>query len=149
MSEELDPAVAEVLVGAAMRFPPLTGGNKVLCIKRQLQECMSRLAQEAYTTGFLMGQKEQFHLLGPGQRPAWMDIRLDDPNDLASNHVRFKPAVLKSLVDAGYRRLGDLRWVPNRELMDLYYIGFKSARQVLAVVRRFERGAEATPVGIP
>ena len=36
-----------------------------------------------------------------------------------------------------------------RELMDLHYIGFKSARQVLAVVRKFERDAEAPPVGTP
>jgi hypothetical protein len=42
--------------------------------------------------------------------------------------------VLKSLIDAGYRRLGDLRWVPNRELMGLHYIGFKTARHVLAGV---------------
>ena len=73
-----------------------------------------------------------------------MDIRLDDPDDLAKHHIRFKPVALKSLVEAGYRRLGDLRWVSNRELTGLYYIGFKTARQILAVVRRFEREAETS-----
>jgi hypothetical protein len=40
--DELDPAVAEVLVGAAMSLLPLTPGQKVLCTKRQSQECMSK-----------------------------------------------------------------------------------------------------------
>ena len=72
-----------------------------------------------------------------------MDIRLDDPEDLARNHIRFQPVVLRSLLDAGYRRLGDLRWVPRRELMNLHYVGFKWAAQIRAVVQRFEwDGAE-------
>ena len=102
MPEELDPAVAETLVGSAMGFLPTTHGNKVLCTKRQLRECMLRLAQEAYTTGFLLGQKEQACLLGHGQRPAWMDIRLDDPQDLAKHNIRLRPIVLRSLIGAGY-----------------------------------------------
>ncbi len=72
-----------------------------------------------------------------------MDIRLDDPNDLANNDIRFQPVVLKSLVGAGYQRLGDLRWVPGRELMNLHYVGFKWARAIRAVVRRFESDASA------
>ena len=113
MPEELDPAVAQVLMNAAMGFLPLTPANRVLCTKRQLQECMSRLAQEAYATGFLLGQKEQFCLLGTGQqRPAWMDIRLGDPRDLAKHNIRLRPIVLRSLIGAGYRcrvltRFGD------------------------------------------
>jgi hypothetical protein len=43
--------------------------------------------------------------------------RLDDPDYLARNHIRFQPVVLRSLLGVGYRRLGDLRWVPSRELM--------------------------------
>lgn len=39
------------------------------------------------------------------------------------------------------RSLGDLRWVPSRELMNLHYVGFKWAAQIRAVVRRFERDA--------
>ena len=81
MPEELDPAVAENLVSGAMAFLPLTGGSKVLCMKRQLRECLLTLAQEAYAMGFLSGQKEQFGslvLAGAAERPAWMGIRLDD-----------------------------------------------------------------------
>jgi hypothetical protein len=75
-----------------------------------------------------------------------MDIRLDDPEDLARNHTRFQPVVLRSLLGAGYRRLGDLRWVPSRELMNLHYVGFKWAAKIRAVVRRLERDPSvATP----
>jgi hypothetical protein len=74
-----------------------------------------------------------------------MDIRIDDPDDLLRNHIRFQPVVLRSLLGAGYRRLGDLRWVPSRELMSLHYVGFKWARQIRTVVRRFEMGAPVAP----
>jgi hypothetical protein len=75
-----------------------------------------------------------------------MDVRLDDPNDLAGNHIRFQPVVLRSLLGAGFRRLGDLRWVPSRELVNLHYVGFKWVAQIRAAVRRFERDA---PVATP
>jgi hypothetical protein len=72
MPEELDPAVAEDLASGAMRHLPLTPGNKVLCTKPQLQECLITLAQEAYAMGFLSGHKEHFSSLflhGVVQRP--------------------------------------------------------------------------------
>jgi hypothetical protein len=141
MPEELDPAVAEVLVGGAMGFLPLTHGKKVLCTKRQLQECMLRLAQEAYATGFLLGQKEQFYLPGPGQRLAWMDIHLDDPQELAKHNIRLRPIVLKSLADAGYRCLGDLCWVPDHELRKLFYIGRITTRQIRNIIRQCAQSA--------
>jgi hypothetical protein len=143
MSEELDPAVAEVLVGGAMGFLPLTQGNKVLCTKRQLQECMLRLAQEAYATGFLSGLKEQFYLPGPGQRPAWMDIHLDDPQDLAKHNIRLRPIVLRSLAGAGYCCLGDLCWVPDHELRKLFYVGRITTRQIRNIIRQFQTGSRA------
>ncbi len=143
MLDELDPAVAEVLVGGAMGFLPLTHGNKVLCTKRQLQECMLRLAQEAYATGFLLGQKEQFDVLGPGQRPAWMDIRLDDPEDLANHNIRLRPIVIKSLVGAGYGCLGDLCWVPDHELRKLFYVGRITTRQIRNIIRQFQTRSRA------
>ena len=77
MSEELDPAVAHDLSTKAMASLPLTRGNKVFCTKRQLCECLSRLAQEAYAVGFLAGEKEQFGSLlsaGTAERSAWMNI---------------------------------------------------------------------------
>ena len=48
MPEQLDPVVAENLASGAMRNLPLTPGNKVICTKRQLQECLVTLAQEAF-----------------------------------------------------------------------------------------------------
>lgn len=76
-----------------------------------------------------------------------MDIRLDRPQELAAHKIRFKPVVLKSLLDAGFRCLGDLRRVSNRELMQFHYIGLKNAQQLRDVLRRMElRGARYEPV---
>ena len=75
-----------------------------------------------------------------------MGFRFDDPDGLASNHIRFQSVALRFPLGAGYRRLGDLRWVPGRELMNLHYVGFKWAAQIRAVVRRFEKDA---PVATP
>jgi len=145
----LDARLADRIVGTAMcRLRP-TPGNKILCTKAALKEAILAALEEAYEIGFLAGQKVQYaEITRPGSpdRPAWMDIRLDDPDELARNHIRFQPVVLKSLLGAGYCRLGDLRWVPSRELMNLHYIGFKWARQIRAAVRRFERAAAAAPV---
>ena len=143
MPEELDPALAEDLVGGAMVFLQLTHSNKVLCTKRQLQECMLRLARDAYATGFLSGQKEQFYLPGTGQRPAWMDIHLDDPRDLAKHNIRLRPIVLRSLAGAGYRCVGDLCWVPDHELRKLFYVGRITTRQIRNIIRRFQTGSGA------
>lgn len=63
MPEELDPDVAEDLVDIALGSLPLTRDNQVLCTKRELRECMLRLAREAYATGFLSGEKQQFDSL--------------------------------------------------------------------------------------
>jgi hypothetical protein len=148
----LDARLAERIVGTAMcRLRP-TQGNKILCTKAELKQAILAAVDEAHDIGFLAGQKEQYaELTRPGSpdRPAWMDIRLDDPGDLDRNHIRFQPVVLRSLLAAGYRCLGDLRWVPSRELMNLHYVGFKWAGQIRAVVRRFERNPAPTPVATP
>jgi hypothetical protein len=68
-----------------------------------------------------------------------MDIRLDNAESLATHKIRFKPVVLKSLHDAGYRCIGDLRWVSNRELMQFHYVGIKTAQQIRAILRRLDR----------
>ena len=99
------------------------------------------MTQEAYEIGLLAGQKEQLgELTRPGSpdRPSWMNIRLDDAESLANHKIRFKPVVLNSLLGAGYRCLGELRWIPNRQLMELHYVGMKTAQQIRAIVRRFE-----------
>ena len=149
MQVGLDARLAGRIVDTTMcRLRP-TPGNKILCTKTALKQAILAAVGEAHEIGFLAGQREQYAELarsGSPDRPAWMDIRLDDPDDLARNHIRFQPVVLRSLLGAGYRRLGDLRWVPSRELMNLHYVGFKWAAQIRAVVRRFERDA---PVAAP
>ena len=145
----IDTRLAERIVGTAMSRLHPTPGNKILGAKASLKQAILAAVDEAHEIGFLAGQKEQYaYVTYPGSpdRPAWMDIRLDDPGDLARNHIRFQPVVLRSLLGAGYGRLGDLRWVPSRELMNLHYVGFKWAAQIRAVVRRFEKDA---PVATP
>ena len=130
-------------MGDAMGFLQLTHDDKVLCTKRQLQECMLRLARDAYATGFLSGQKEQFYWPGTGQCPAWMDIHLDDPRDLAKHNIRLRPIVLRSLAGAGYRCVGDLCRVPDHELRKLFYVGRITTRQIRNIIRRFQTGSVA------
>jgi len=140
----LDPRLAERIAGTAMGLLNATPGKKIVCTKAALETAILFAIDEAYEIGLLTGQKEQYgDLMRPGspERPAWMDIRLDDPDDLARNHIRFQPVVLRSLLGAGYRCLGDLRWVPSRELMILHYVSFKWAGKIRAVIRRFEEGA--------
>jgi hypothetical protein len=77
-------------------------------------------------------------------RPMRWSIRLDSPEDLVALKISFqpvvlKPVVLKSLLNAGFRCLGDLRWVSNRELRQLRYIGIKCAQQLRDILRRMEQ----------
>ena len=105
MPVSLDARLAERIVGTAMcRLNP-TPGNRILCTKAALKQAIPAAVGEAHSIGFLDGQKEQYaELTGPGSpdRPAWMDIRLDDPDDPARNRIRFQPVVLRSLPGAGY-----------------------------------------------
>ena len=144
MLEELDSAVAQDLVDVALASLPLTRGNQVLCTKRQLRECMLRLAQEAYASGLLSGGKQQFDSLDPARRPGWMDIRLDDPVDLAKHNIRLRPVVLRSLTGAGYRCLGDLHWVPDHELRRLFYVGRITIREIRSIIREFRAGSRVS-----
>jgi hypothetical protein len=146
MPEELDLAVAESLASGAMRFLSLTPGNKILCTKRQLRECLITFAQEAYAMGFLSGQKEQFSSLvlsGAAQRHAWMEIRLDDAEALARHGLRVRPVVVKSLIGAGYRELGDLCWASDHELRKIFSIGRKTAHQIRTIVRGLQTRSSA------
>jgi len=142
MSGELDPKIAERLSSSAIGLLQPPRGDKIVCRRGALKKAILQVAQEAYEIGLLAGQKEQLgELTRPGSvdRPAWMNIRLDDAESLAAHKIRFKPVVLHSLLGAGYRCLGDLRWIPNRQLMEYRYVGMKTAQQIRAVVRRFEQ----------
>ena len=54
---------------------------------------------------------------------------------------RIKPIVLKSLLDAGYRCIGDLRWVPSGQLAALSYVDPKTANHIRAMAERLKRDA--------
>lgn len=145
MPEEIDPAVADDLVRDAMGFLLLTPGKKVLCTKRQLRDCMLRLAQEAYAMGYLSEEKMYLGsrtLRNLTERPAWMDIRLDDRGELAKHKIRLRPIVVRSLLDAGYRFLGDLCWVSEYELRKLSYIGRTTTRQIRIAIRQLQAQSE-------
>jgi hypothetical protein len=144
MPDELDREIAErVAFSAIGRLRPMRGG-KVVTSTAALRPVILDAIQEAYEIGILAGEKRQFGEMtrpGSANRPAWMDIRLDDPEDLAAHKISFQPVVLRSLLDAGFRCLGDLRWVSNRELRQFHYIGIKNAQRLQDVLRRLEHGA--------
>lgn len=146
MPSELDPQIAEHIVISAISRLNLSPGNKVLCTRRTLHDALLAVAREAHEIGFLAGQKDRYRELthpGSPNRPAWMDIRLE-PSDLARHHIHLKPVVIKSLSEAGFSCLGDLRWTSDRELRGLFYIGIKTAQEIVAIVRELERAAEST-----
>jgi hypothetical protein len=160
MSREIDSRIADHLVSTVIWSLDSPQGSKVVGTRRALDAAVLAAVREAHEIGFLAGQQERYgDLTRPGSphRPAWMDIRLDDPKDLARHHVRIKPVVLQSLVSAGYLCLGDLCWVPDRQLRELHYVGIKTARALRAIVRRFveaepsseDAGHPAQPIADP
>jgi hypothetical protein len=142
MPSEIDPKIAESLVQTAVSSLWALPSENILCTRRALKQAFLAVAQEAYGMGFLAGQEvrlRQSTAPGSVDRPSWMDIRLDDDAAMAAHRLRLRPIVLKSLLGAGYRCLGDLRWVPIQQLIGLYYIGRKTAKQIRATVERLER----------
>lgn len=142
MPDEPDRKIADDIAFSAIdRLRPMRGG-KVVSSRAALRTAILDAIQEAYEIGVLAAEKRQLgELMRPGSasRPAWMDILLDSPEDLAAHRISIQPVVLKSLLDAGFRCLGDLRWVSNRELRQLHYIGIKNAQQLRDVLRRMEQ----------
>jgi hypothetical protein len=144
MPSELDPKIADSLVLTAVSSLWALPSEKILCTRRALKQAFLAVAQEAYGIGFLAGQEIRLcESTAPGSadRPSWMDVRLDDEAALAPHRLRLRPIVLRSLLSAGYQYLGDLRWVPIQQLIGLFYIGRKTAKQIRAVVERLEREA--------
>jgi len=151
MPREIESHIADRLVSTAIASLYSPRGSKVVCSRRALDAALLAAVREAHEIGFLAGQRERHAAAGlsrPGSpaRPAWMDIPLDQWKELARHGIRIKPVVVQSLVAAGYRRLGDLRWVPERQLIGLHYVGIKTARALRATVERFE-AAEPSPEG--
>ena len=147
MPREIDNRIADRLVSTAISSLDSPRGSKVVCTRRALDAALLAAVREAHKIGFLAGQRERHadhtHPGSPA-RPAWMDIPLDHRTELARHGIRIKPVVLQSLAAAGYRCLGDLRWVPERQLIGLHYVGIKTARALRAAVQRFE-AAETSP----
>jgi hypothetical protein len=141
MPVSLHARLAERIVDSAVcRLHP-TSGNKILCTKDALKQALLAAVGEAHEIGFLAGQKEQYAELtrsGNPDRPAWMDIRLDDPQDLPKHNIRLRPIVLRSLIGAGCRCLGELCWVPDHELWKLFYVGRATTRQLRNIIRQFQ-----------
>jgi len=143
MPDEFDRKIADDVVFSAIgRLRPMRGG-KVVSSRAALRAVILDAIQEAYEIGVLAAEKRQFAKLtrpGSASRPTWMDIRLDSLEDLAAHKISIGPVVLRSLLDAGFRSLGDLRWVSNRELRQFHYIGIRNAQQLRDVLRRMEHG---------
>jgi len=139
---ELDPKIADSLVLTAVSSLWALPSEKIRCTRQALKEALHAVVQEAYVIGFLAAQEMRFRestSSGSIDRPSWMDIRLDDHAAMATHHLRLRPIVLRSRLDAGYQCLGDLRWVPIQQLICLFYIGRKTAKQIRATVERLER----------
>ena len=143
MPREINSRIADHLVSTAVASLDSPRGSKVVCTRRALDAALLAVAREAHEIGFLAGQQQRYADAAdarPGSpaRPAWMDIPLDHWRELARHGIRIKPVVVQSLAAAGYRRLGDLRCVPERQLIGLHYVGIKTARALRATVQRFE-----------
>jgi hypothetical protein len=72
------------------------------------------------------------------ERPAWMEIRLDNAEELAKHEIRLQPIVVRSLLGAGHHCLGDLCRVSEYGLRKLFYIGRTAARQPKIIVRQLQ-----------
>jgi hypothetical protein len=143
MPREINSRIADHLVSTAVASLDSPRGSKVVCTRRALNAALLAVAREAHEIGFLAGQQQRYADAGlarPGSpaRPAWMDIPLDHRKELARHGISIKPVVVQSLAAAGYRCLGDLCWVPERQLIGLHYVGIKTARALRATVQRFE-----------
>ena len=94
MPDELDREIAECVAFSAIgRLQPMRGG-KVVTSRAALRPVILDVIQEAYEIGILAGEKRQFAETtrgGSANRPAWTDIRLDDPEDLAAHKISFQP----------------------------------------------------------
>jgi hypothetical protein len=140
MPDELDRKIADdVAFSSIGRLRPMRGG-KVVSSRATLRATILGRDPGGLRNRYA-GEKRLFEELtrpGIANRPVWMDIRLDTPEDLAAHKISIRPVVLKSLLDAGFRCLGDRRGVSNRELRQLHHIGIKNAQQLRYVLRRME-----------
>jgi hypothetical protein len=94
----------------------------------------------AYGRGLIRGAYASNPFTPINGGPSWIHSAAYEINAVAegSPSVRTMNGPMM-LLDAGFRRLGDLRWVSERELRQLRYIGIKNAQQLRDVLRRFDQ----------
>jgi len=141
MRKEIDPRIAENIVTTAVSRVWFTPSDRIVCTRRVLREAIAAAIQNAYEIGFLAGQEVDLrNRTRPGSvdRPPWMDIRLDDKAAMVGLQIRLRPIMLRSLHLAGYHCLGDLRWVSIDQLIQVFYIGRKTAKQIRPAIERRE-----------
>jgi hypothetical protein len=104
MPDKLDRKIAEDVAFSAIGRLRRMRGGKVVSSRAALRAVILDAIREAYEIGVLAAEKRHFgELTRPGSAspPAWMDIRLDSPENLAACRISIRLVVLKSLADAG------------------------------------------------
>ena len=146
MRNEIDSRIAENIIITAISRVWSSPSDRIFCTRRSLREAIAAAIQHAYEIGFLAGHEADLREIcrsGSPDRPPWMDIRLDDPAAMDALHLRLWPIMLRSFHDAGYHCLGDLRWLPVERLIQVFYVGLKTAKQIRAVIEMLEAGGES------
>jgi hypothetical protein len=146
MRNQIDPRIAENIITTAISRVWSLPSDRIICTRRGLREAVAAAIQDAYVIGFLAGQEADLREVcrtGSPHRPPWMDIRLDDRAAMYALRLRLWPIMLRSFHNAGYHCLGDLRWVPLERLIQVFYVGRKTAKQIRAVIEMLERSAES------
>jgi len=141
MRKDIDPRIAEIFVTTAVSRVCATPSDRIICTRHVLREALAAAIEHAYEIGFLVGQEADLRdstRPGSTDRPAWMDIHLDDKAAIAALQVQLWPIMVRSFHEAGYHCLGDLRWVPLDQIIQLFYIGRKTAKRIRAAIERLE-----------
>lgn len=141
MRKEIDPRIAENIVTTAVSRVWATPSDRIVCTRRILREAIAAAIQNAFEIGFLAGREADLRdstRPGSADRPQWMDTSLDDKAAMAALQIWLRPIMLRSLHEAGYHCLGDLRWVSLDQLIQVFYIGRKTAKRIRAAIERLE-----------
>ena len=141
MRKELDSRIAQNIVTTAISRVCSTPSEKIVCTRRCLRDTIAAAIQNAYEIGFLAGQETDLRdstRSGSAARPPWMDIRLDDKAAMGTLQIQLWPIMVRSFHEAGYHCLGDLRWLPVDQLINVFYIGRRTAKRIRAAIERLE-----------
>ena len=87
MRPELEREIVQRLLWNSVSPFAVSGGKRIQYNKRDLEIALMSAIREAFAMGYQRAKKEQFVSERTG-RAAWMDIRLDDAEGLASRQIR-------------------------------------------------------------